>query len=282
MMAAGTDLYSPAAYVDGPPHAALEELRRTSPVYWQDIPGQPGYWAVLKHADVVHVSREPLLFSASEGGIMLEDAPPAQLERMRNMLLAMDPPRHGEYRRPLAPRFKAKVIAGLEDRVREICRSIFERVGEGDVEFGHDGTSGLPSQVVGELVGIPEEDWPKIHRWSEMSTSSQDPDFQHAGGEVMDPALAMAMAGSIPTSTPVLSDPSGSEPPNPNPNETVPVRSARIAGSFGLRASNRSATRGRPPVISRVFDDSCGIRASTSPTPTSAPSSRFTIAPEGR
>ena len=193
MTSADTDLYSPETYVDGPPHAALAELRRTSPVYWQDIPGQPGYWAVLKHADVVHVSREPLLFSASEGGIMLEDAPPAQLERMRNMLLAMDPPRHGEYRRPLAPSFKAKVIAGLEDRVRQICRDIFARVGETEVEFVHDVTSGLPSQVVGELVGIPEEDWPKIHRWSEMSTSSQDPDFQHDGGEVVDPALAMAM-----------------------------------------------------------------------------------------
>ena len=37
------------------------------------------------------------------------------------------------------------------------------------------------------------------------------------------------------------------------PKLTVPVASARIAGSFGLRASNRSATRGRPPVMSRVF-----------------------------
>ena len=45
-------------------------------------------------------------------------------------------------------------------------------------------------------------------------------------------------------------------------------RSARIAESFGLRASNRSATRGRPPVMSRVLDDSCGIRAMTSPTDT--------------
>ncbi len=192
MTTADIDLYSPAAYVDGPPHAALEELRRTSPVYWQDIPDQPGYWAVLKHADVVHVSREPLLFSASEGGIVLEDSHPAQLERTRNMLLAMDPPRHGVYRRPLAPSFKARIIAELEGRVRDICRSIFERVGDGEVEFVHDVTSGLPSQVVGELVGIPEEDWPKIHRWSEMSTSSQDPDFQHDGGEVVDPGLAMA------------------------------------------------------------------------------------------
>ena len=78
MSTATIDLYSPDVYVDGPPHAIFEELRRTSPVYWQDIPGEPGYWAMLKHADVVHVAREPKLFSASEGGIMLEDADPEQ------------------------------------------------------------------------------------------------------------------------------------------------------------------------------------------------------------
>lgn len=192
MAAANLDLYSPTTYVEGPPHADLVELRRTTPVVWQDIPGQPGYWAVLKHADVVSVARQPLLFSASEGGIMLEDPHPAQLIRMRNMLLAMDPPRHVEYRRPLLPSFKATVMAGLEARVRTICRQIFDRVGDGDVEFVHDVTSGLPSQVVGELVGIPEEDRPKIHRWSEMSTSAQDPDFVHDGGEIVDPVLAMA------------------------------------------------------------------------------------------
>ena len=196
MTAAAVDLYSPSAYVDGAPHDALTELRRTDPVHWQDIPGQPGCWMVLKHADVVHVAKDPLLFSAGEGGIMLEDAPPAQLERMRNMLLAMDPPRHTDYRRPLLPSFKATVMAGLEGRVRAICREIFDRVGDGEVEFVHDVTSSLPSQVVGELVGIPEEDWPKIHRWSEMSTSNQDPDFHHEDdedGEVVDPVMAMAM-----------------------------------------------------------------------------------------
>ena len=50
------------------------------------------------------------------------------------------------------------------------------------------------------------------------------------------------------------------------PNDTVPVTSASRPASFGERASNSSATRGRPPVMSRVFDVSCGIRASTSPT----------------
>ena len=63
------------------------------------------------------------------------------------------------------------------------------------------------------------------------------------------------------------------------PNDTVPVTSASMPASFGERASNSSATRGRPPVMSRVFDVSCGIRASTSPTATSWPSLTVMIEP---
>src|SRR6516162_8292774 len=48
--------------------------------------------------------------------------------------------------------------------------------------------------------------------------------------------------------------------------------SAMIAASFGRRASNSSATRGRPPVMSRVLALSVGIRAMTSPGFTSSPS----------
>src|SRR3954465_13152420 len=108
------NIYDPDAYVAAAPHDVFAELRRTQPVYFQEMPGEPGYWAVLKHADVVHVAREPNLFSASEGGVVLEDLAPEQLEMMRPMPLAMDPPRHVDYRRPLAPSFKARIIAKME------------------------------------------------------------------------------------------------------------------------------------------------------------------------
>jgi cytochrome P450 len=154
--------------------------------------GQPGFWAVLKHADVVHVARHPDVFSASDGGVVVEDLPPENLEMMRHMLLAMDPPRHNDYRRPIADHFKARVIAGLEPRIREICRSIMDDVaGAGEVEFVHDVTSGLPSRVVGELMGIPEEDRPAIHRLAERNTSGQDAEL--AGNDATNASIEMAM-----------------------------------------------------------------------------------------
>ncbi|MGC0421320.1 cytochrome P450 [Embleya sp. AB8] len=167
------DLYRPERYLAGPPHTLFAELRATRPVYWQDIPGQPGYWAVLKHADVEYVSQHPELFSAEAGGIIVEDLDPERLDALRGTLLSMDPPRHRAYRKPLVKSFTAKVVGGMEERIRTICREIFARVGTGEVEFVHDVTSSLPTQVIGELMGLPERDWDHIHALAERNTAGE-------------------------------------------------------------------------------------------------------------
>ena len=172
------DISAAESYVDGPPHAWFEWLRRNDPVHWQDMAGERGYWAVTRHADVVEVSRQPLLFSASEGGIVLEDMDGERLAMMRKMLLAMDPPQHVDYRKQVSGEFKARVIAQMEERIRTICRQIMDRAAElGDVDFVHDVCAHLPSQVIGELMGLPEADWPRIHEMSERNSGGQDPDI---------------------------------------------------------------------------------------------------------
>lgn len=189
------DLYSPDTYVDAPPHAAFERLRAEDPVHWQPMPDGTGYWAVLRHADVTNVARHPKVFSAELGGVVLEDLEPESLAMMRDMLLAMDPPRHLDHRRNVAPRFTPAVIGDLERRIRAMCRAIFDRVDDGaTVDFVHDVCAQLPSQVVGELVGIPREDWPKIHAWSEQNSGGQDPDIAASSGDdAMSATIEMAM-----------------------------------------------------------------------------------------
>jgi cytochrome P450 len=180
-----TSLADPALFAHGPPHGLMAEMRRTDPVAWQEMDGHLGFFAVLTHADVVHVSRNPTLFSASEGGITLEDATPESLEMTRNMLVAMDPPRHVAYRKPVAPSFRAQVIAGMEDEIRAICRTIMNetRAAGPDLDFVHDVAGPLPTRVMGKLMGLPEEDWSTVHRLSERMLSSQDPDVDGGGDQ---------------------------------------------------------------------------------------------------
>ena len=179
---AAVDIYSPDLYAAGPPHELFARLRRERPVCWQDVPGEPGYWAVLRHADVVHVARHPEVFSASEGGVILENLDPASLDAMRDMLLGMDPPRHTAYRKPVAPEFKARVIGRMESQIRTIAAGILDRAvsaggSGGEVEFVHDVGAHLPSAVVGQLLGLPRRDWPAIHSLAERNAGGQDPDI---------------------------------------------------------------------------------------------------------
>ncbi|MEX0768448.1 MAG: cytochrome P450 [Microthrixaceae bacterium] len=171
-------LADPNTFVNGVPHDQIAALRATTPVAWQPMLDEPGFWAILTHADVVRVSRSPNLFSAREGGVVLENLAESSLEMMRMMLLAMDPPMHNEYRRPLSEPFKGKIIAGLEPRITEICRELMADVASsGTVEFVHEVTSGLPTKVMGQLMGLPEEDWELLHALAERQTSASDPEI---------------------------------------------------------------------------------------------------------
>lgn len=172
------DLADPDTFVSGVPHDAIADLRRTDPVHWQPMAGQSGFWAVLRHADVVQVARNPEIFSSAAAGVVVEDLGSDALARMRNMLLGMDPPRHHIHRAPLSPHFRPRMMAALEQHVRDICREIVADARERrEVEFVHDVAARLPTQVIGELFGIPRQDWAYLQKLAEITTSSQDPDL---------------------------------------------------------------------------------------------------------
>jgi cytochrome P450 len=172
------DLSSPDTFVHGVPHHALAALRRTDPVHWQPMEHEPGFWAVLRHADVIRVARHPEIFSSSREGVVIENPPPDTLARMRNMLLAMDASRHTAHRAPLSPHFRPRAIAQIEGRVRAICRGIMAEAREkGDVEFVHEVAAPLPTKVIGEYFGLPRRDWDYLQTLAARNTSSQDPDL---------------------------------------------------------------------------------------------------------
>ena len=80
----------------------------------------------------------------------------------------------------------------MEDQIRGICRDVLAGIDEtSDVEFVHGVTSAIPSRVIGQLVGLPEADWPHIHELAERNTSGQDADY--AGDDPDAGTMEMAM-----------------------------------------------------------------------------------------
>ncbi len=107
-------VFDPATYVRGVPFDALARLRRDSPVAWVPEvpvlgwPEGPGFWLVLRHADVESVLKRPQLFSSAAGATQIRDpATPQALGYVRRMMLNMDPPEHSRLRRLLSRSFTA-------------------------------------------------------------------------------------------------------------------------------------------------------------------------------
>jgi cytochrome P450 len=180
-------VYDPATYTGGVPYPALARLRRESPVAWtQEIPvlgwpGGPGFWLVLRHADVEQVLTQPRLFSSWLGATQIRDpATPAALGYVRQMMLNMDPPGHSRLRRLLARSFTPRAVAGLEQRIRGYARSLCDRVlaGErGECDFAKDLAADLPLLTLADVLGVPEQDRWLLFDWSNRVIGYQDPDY---------------------------------------------------------------------------------------------------------
>jgi cytochrome P450 len=98
------------------------------------------------------------------------------------MLLMMDPPRHSELRKNVYPHFRPRQIGKLEEFIRAIVRRLLDQGLEaGEVELVHDLAALVPSEVFGEMMGIPSEDRAQINRWAEMMTGGQDPELNPDG-----------------------------------------------------------------------------------------------------
>src|SRR5262249_50684164 len=156
----------------------------------------PGFWLVLRHADVESVLRRPDLFSSALGATQIRDpATPQALSYVRRMMLNMDPPEHSRLRRLLGRSFTPRAVARLEDRIRGHARALCDRVfarprGEGRVAT--DVAADLPLLTLADVLGVPEQDRWLLFDWSNRVIGYQDPDY--ASSAEFDPEAGTAMA----------------------------------------------------------------------------------------
>jgi cholest-4-en-3-one 26-monooxygenase len=185
------DLVDQDTYVrNGVPHDQFRWLREHEPVF--SHPGNPernwpAFWAVTRHEDVVHVSRNPELFSSHRRTVLFEEPTEDTLPMQRLMMLNQDPPEHTRRRSLVNKGFTPRTIGRLREHIRDICNGLLDDVGE-EADFVTDVAAPLPLYVICELLGAPPEDRDKIFRWSNLLIGFDDPDFRRTPEEGMDAA----------------------------------------------------------------------------------------------
>jgi cytochrome P450 len=163
----------PDTYVRGVPYDELARLRRASPVVRVD-----DFWAVLRHADVRRVLRDPALFSSQLGGTQIRDpATSSDLAYVRRMMLNMDPPEHGRLRGLLTRAFTPRAIARLTERIETSARDLVAAVaGRGECDFAKVAAD-LPLLTLAAVFGVPEQDRRLMYDWSNRVIGYQDAEY---------------------------------------------------------------------------------------------------------
>jgi cytochrome P450 len=173
------DITDPDVYVGGVPHATFERLRAEDPVSWWVNSDGVGFWAVTKYHDLIHVSRNPEIFSNAQG-VTLEDMEPEDFEARRNML-EHDAPSHTRYRRLVSKPFNRREVWTYENALRGLARAVIdEALPSGAVtnlDFVEDIAKQLPMRMLGRLLGVPDEDGPWLVERGDALLGNFDPEM---------------------------------------------------------------------------------------------------------
>jgi cholest-4-en-3-one 26-monooxygenase len=178
-----SDLVDPARYARrGYPHEAWTRLRAEAPVAHFAPSGYEPFWAVTKHADIVEISRQPLRFS-SEGGITLRRA--GAVVGSSEMVVMLDPPRHGPVRRIASGRFSPRTVRMLRPQVERIAVEILEDAAppgaSGELDFVEQIAAPFPLAVIAWVLGVPRQDWRLLFRWTNEVIGKDDPEYRRPG-----------------------------------------------------------------------------------------------------
>ena len=189
------DMVDPTAFQRGYPHDVWTELRHRSPVHWCELDGFNPFWAVTRHADIKAVSTNPQLFS-STGFLDIQSRENRAREIPRDLeppnVLNTDPPLHRELRNVVQPYFRPRVLAQLENHVREVTRDLLAGLSDKpEFDFVDDFVAWHPLRMITELLGIPPEDEQIVlHMTNSAMAGPDDPEFAadspgdgSAGGE---------------------------------------------------------------------------------------------------
>jgi cytochrome P450 len=154
------------------PFPLLGLARREQPVFYAP---QFGLWVVTRYDDVLAVLKDHRTFSSVGALLSRKSELPAEAREVlaegwpdMPYIIDVDPPLHDRIRGLVVRAFTPRRIAEMEPRIEAIARELIDG-------FAHEERADvierfawpLPLSVLGEMLGIPREDLPRLHEWGQ-------------------------------------------------------------------------------------------------------------------
>jgi cytochrome P450 len=175
---AGLIFCDPTAYADERRfYEACSVLRHEDPVHRVDADGFAPFWAITKHDDLLGIERDNTGWLAAPRpalGPATQDA--ARDDIPIRTLVQMDPPDHTLYRQIGSGWFRPGKLRELEPAVRLLARRWVDRMADlgGECDFVTDVAMHFPLYVIMSILGLPEEDYPRMLKLTQEMFGSND------------------------------------------------------------------------------------------------------------
>ncbi|ULN49018.1 cytochrome P450 [Mycolicibacterium goodii] len=180
-------LADPKAYADDARlHEALARLRAENPVAWVDHGPYRPFWAITKHADIMAIERANDLWLSAPRPLLVtaeaDDLSRAQQEMGIGLrtLIHMDDPHHRKVRAIGADWFRPKAMRELKVRVDELARIYVDKMRDigPECDFVTDIAVNFPLYVILSLLGLPEEDFGRMHMLTQEMFGGDDDEYK--------------------------------------------------------------------------------------------------------
>ncbi len=209
----------PASYAAWDPLLDLfDRLRTETPVAWVEPENgiHPPFWLLTRYEDAMRVSKDnatflnnpqTVVFSLSDG-IEFAKAFTGGSPHMVASLVTFDAPIHMKYRKLTQEWFMPKNLRGIEGEVRALAEKTVQRLidagrseGAGetkDVDFVKLVSAPYPLHVVMQILGVPEEDEPRMLMLTQQMFGGQDEDLNQSGMKDLPPeVITQIVAGAV-------------------------------------------------------------------------------------
>ncbi|MEM7221014.1 MAG: cytochrome P450 [Pseudomonadota bacterium] len=178
-------LVTPASWGDEQGlHKQFEWLRANDPLRRIDPEGFEAFWSVTKYEDIKEIESKKRIFINDPRPTLFEEGRMEMVEQITGRrhlirsLVQMDDPDHMKYRMLTQGWFMGKNLRKLEARIDELATQTVDRMADcgGECDFVKDIAIWYPLRVIMEILGVPEEDEPKMLKLTQELFGSTDPD----------------------------------------------------------------------------------------------------------
>lgn len=171
-------------------HAAVGDIRRTTPVLPVELEGFAPFWVLTRYEDVLAVSRDNDRWLNTTRSVL---GPDDDFRRMLEAgipepqtLIHLDGTKHRDHRKVTNDWFKPAAVRHRQPRIDALCDLFVQRMRDlgGECDFARDIAQPFTLRVIMDIYGVPEQDEQLMLELTQGLFGAADPEFL---GDASDP-----------------------------------------------------------------------------------------------